>query len=152
MNVKFRAGSFVDYIGPSREGLKHGDTKMVNDSDEFGVRLVGVRGYFDHADFTPSMPAFQRLSAEERSKIIEAMLNPDLVVQFKNDKGIWQDAVKSKLLVLHKHIVYRIKPEALTNLDILYQQKATAQQMLCDVEKQIHLAKKGQEDDSSSDE
>lgn len=143
MNDKIRPGVFVDYIGPSREGLKHGDSKLVNDADEFGVRLVGVRGYFDYCDFVISVPSFEKLSSEARSELIEAFMGSDKVVQMKDPKtSIWKDLRNTKLLVFHRHGVYRIKPEKLQSLDVLYQKKAVAQHMLLEAEREINLAKK----------
>lgn len=148
MNGKIRSGVFVDYIGPSREGLKHGDSKLVNDADEFGVRLVGVRGYFDYCDFVLSVPTFDKLSKEDRSELIEAYMSHDTTVQMKDPKtGLWRDVNKSKLMVLHKKIAYRIKPKKLQSLDALYQKKATAQNMLLEAERDIELHKKGKSDD-----
>lgn len=141
MNDKLRSGMFVEYIGPSREGLKHGQNKLINDADEFGIRLVGVRGYFDPLDFNIAIPAFFQLKEEEKGVLLQAMLSGK-TIQVKEQSGLWKDIVFKNLIVFNKKLTYREKPKELDSLDKIYHRRATAQKMLLDAERDLDLMKK----------
>lgn len=142
---KIRSGMFVEYVGPSREGLKHGQNKLVNDADEFGIRLVGVLGYFDHRDFNIAIPAFFQLTEEEKAILLQAMLSGK-TVQVKEPSGCWKDIVFKDLIVFNKKLTYREKPVELDSLDKIYHRRATAQKMLLDAERDLELRKKAIKD------
>lgn len=141
MSANIRTGMFVEYTGPTREGLKFGDQKLVNDADEFGIRLVGVLGYFDPSDFEIPVPRFEKLSEEEKGVLLQAMVSGQ-VVQVRQDTGFWKDIVFKNLIVFNKKAVYRIKSEKIAELDVLYRKQKTARQMLLDAERDISLKKK----------
>lgn len=140
MKSKLVSGMLVTYRGCNRENIKKGENYLINDVDEYGLRLVGTLGYYDANLFEPAVAALSHLSSTDSAKLFIAATNGE-VLQVLID-GEWSDLGTGDLIVFHKKKVYRIKPKDEDTLDKLLLKKKVTQEKLLDIERKIETLKK----------
>lgn len=140
MKNNFVRGMLVTYRGHNREHIKKGKNYLINDVDEYGLRLVGILGYYEADLFEPAIAALNLMDSSEKSKLFIAATNGEVLQVLIDDE--WSDLGTGDLLVFHKKKVYRIKPKDEDTLDKLLLRKKVTQERLLDVERKIEILKK----------